>query len=133
MARNDDIYSRVWLALLYEEDPVQKAAIDLLTSGAYDCAYIVHYKDKNEDGSPKKEHYHFVIRFQNQKSLTALAKQLSVPPNYLEASKNIKSSLLYLLHKGWEEKAQYDISEVHGSLKKQLEQYLEKVRRMKRL
>lgn len=125
MARNDDLYSRVWLALLYEEDPVQKSAIDKLKSGAYDVAYIIHNRDLKEDGTPKKEHYHFVIRFQNQKSLTALSNQLAVPSNYLEAAKSIKASLLYLIHKGNEDKAQYSITEVNGSLKKLLEQYLD--------
>lgn len=125
MARNDDTYSYVWLCILYEEDPAQKAVIEKIKTAGYDEAHIIHDKDIQEDGTPKKPHYHFVLKFKNQKGLRALSKELGLAENYLKKSGSLKGALLYLIHKGFPEKAQYDLSQVDGSLRKKLEQYLD--------
>lgn len=125
MPRKDDDYSKTFMVLLYPEDESQAYAIEQLKKNAYDSAGILHEKCVCEDGTTKKPHYHFVLRFPNQKARSTIAKELQIQPNYLEPSSSMKQALLYLIHRGWPEKYQYDVNDVFGTLKKQLLVYLD--------
>lgn len=133
MPRNDDVYSKTFVAVLYPDDESQSYAIEQLKKNAYDNAGILHDHCTDETGQPKKNHYHFVIRFKSQKGLSTLAKELKVNSNYLEPSSSLKQALLYLIHRGWPEKYQYDISAVFGSLKKTLLAYLDETTESERI
>lgn len=110
--------------VLYNEDETHRKAIDLIKK-SYDYAIILHDKDYDEEsGVVKKQHYHIVLRFQNAKWNTALADELGITPNYIEESRSLKRSLLYLIHYYDENKFQYSIDEVEGSLKKRLTEFL---------
>lgn len=115
---------RKFVAVLYPEDDTHREAIEKLNSGGYNFAAILHDKDVYEDGEHagelKKPHWHTVIRFKNAVWNTAIAKELGITPNYLEACKDVDSSLLYLVHYGNDKKAQYDYEEVFGPLKLKL-------------
>lgn len=115
---------RKFVAVLYPDDDSHRGAMEKLKSGGYNFAAILHDKDVYEDGEHagelKKPHWHIVVRFKNAVWNTAIAKELGITPNYLEACKDVDASLLYLVHFGNEEKAQYNYEEVFGPLRLKL-------------
>lgn len=115
---------RKFVAVLYPEDVTHVECIEKLKSGGYNFAAILHNKDVYEDGDHKgelkKPHWHIVVRFKNAVWNTAIAKELGITANYLESCKNVDASLLYLVHYGNDEKAQYDYEEVFGPLRLKL-------------
>lgn len=111
---------RKFVMVLYPEDSTHAAAIEKMKSGGYNFAAILHDKDVTEDNQPKKPHWHVVVRFKNACWNTAIAKELGITPNYLEACKDVDSALLYLVHFGNEDKYQYEFEAVFGPLKVRL-------------
>lgn len=113
--------SRLYVAVLYPDDDSHVECMEKLQTNGYNFAAILHDKDVYEDGEQKGElkkvHWHIVLRFKNAVWNTAVAKELGITPNYLEACKDQDASLLYLVHYGKEEKAQYDYEEVFGPMK----------------
>lgn len=102
--------------VLYNEDETHKKALDYIQKN-YDYAMILHDKDYDEKtGEIKKPHYHIVIRFKNAKWNTSLSEDLKIQLNYIEESRNLKRSLQYLIHYNDENKFQYDLGEVQGTL-----------------
>ena len=102
--------------ILYQEDETHRKAIDYIQKN-YDYAMISHDKDIDEKtGKIKKQHYHIVVRFKNAKWNTSFAEDLKIPVNYIEESRSLKRSLQYLIHYNDENKYQYDITEVQGTL-----------------
>lgn len=120
--KKDEANSRVWNVLLYPDDPSHAFAIKALQGTAYSCVGILHDKDINEDGTPKKPHYHVVIKFTNARALNTVANELQIDPRFLEPCHSFRNSAEYLLHHGKPDKYQYSITECFGSLKKALEQ-----------
>lgn len=121
---SDKFRDRKFVAVLYPEDETHAACIEKLKAGGYNFAAILHNKDVYEDGDHKgelkKPHWHIVLRFKNAVWNTAVAKELGITANYLEACKSVDASLLYLVHYGNDEKAQYDYEEVFGPLRLKL-------------
>lgn len=110
--------------ILYDEDKTHKNALDYIQKNL-DYAMILHDKDVDDlTGEIKKPHYHVVIRFNNAKWNTSLAEDLNITSNYIEESRSLKRSLLYLIHYYDEEKYQYSLDDVNGSLKKKLSEYI---------
>lgn len=124
MSNPEKFRDRKFVAVLYPEDPTHAECMEKLKSGGYNFAAILHDKDVYEDGDHagelKKPHWHIVVRFKNAVWNTAIAKELGITPNYLEACKDVDASLLYLVHFGNEEKAQYNYEEVFGPLRLKL-------------
>ena len=115
---------RKFCAVLYPEDATHAACIEKLKTGGYNFAAILHDKDVYEDGEhkgePKKPHWHVVLKFPNAVWAEPLAKELGIAPNYLERCKALDAALLYLVHAGYDEKAQYDLEQVFGTLSTRL-------------
>ena len=111
---------RKFCAVLYPEDETHAACIEKLKTGGYNFAAILHDQDVNEEGELKKPHWHIVVKFPNAVWNEALAKELGITANYLEKARSLDSALLYLVHYGYEEKYQYDIQEVFGTLQTRL-------------
>lgn len=111
---------RKFVAVLYPEDPTHAACMDKLQTGGYNFAAILHDEDVYEDGEhageKKKPHWHIVVKFKNAVWNTAIAKELGIEPNYLEACKNVDGALCYLVHYGNDDKYQYDYEKVFGPL-----------------
>lgn len=124
MSNPEKFRDRKFVAVLYPEDPTHVECMEKLKAGGYNFAAILHDKDVYEDGEHagelKKPHWHIVVRFKNAVWNTAIAKELGITPNYLEACKDVDASLLYLVHFGNEEKAQYNYEEVFGPLRLKL-------------
>ena len=111
---------RKFCAVLYPEDETHIDCMERLKTGGYNFAAILHDQDINEDGELKKPHWHIVVKFPNAVWNEALAKELGITPNYLEKARSLDSALLYLVHFGYEDKYQYDIQEVFGTLQTRL-------------
>lgn len=109
--------------ILYAEDETHCKALEFIKKN-YDYAMICHNLDTDENGELKKEHYHVVIRFKNAKWNTALAEELGITENYIEESRSLKRSLLYLIHYYDENKYQYKIDDVSGTLKSRLKEFI---------
>lgn len=113
-------YNRNFTFLLYpNEDESHKKALEIIKS-KYKHAYIIHDKDKEENGNPKKEHVHCVVHFENARYKKALAKELGIGETYLDGCL-LKEQLMYLIHFENPEKYQYDLEDVKGNLKNKLE------------
>lgn len=137
MAKKEKYRGRVHLLLLYPEDATHVQAMEKIVK-SYDYAAIAHDKDywteedekKNPEhvaGELKKTHWHVVLRTQNATWSTAICKELGIEENYIEQAKNIDNSLQYLIHYNDNDKAQYTIDEVFGSLKTKLTESINKV------
>lgn len=125
MSKNVRAYN--WLLVLYpNEDESHKKALDYIISHYNNIAYINHDKDITESGELKKQHTHILISFDYQRWRNAIAEELKILPNYIEKCENMNMSLRYLIHYDNEDKAQYDINEVHGNLKQKLNNLLHK-------
>lgn len=120
----EKIKKRNWTMLLYPEDPTHKAAMETLAAGGYKYVAILHDKDvwaegesdKYAAGEPKKEHWHVVLKFPQARYNTAVAKELGIKENYMEACANFDAACLYLVHANAEDKHQYDPAALFGTL-----------------
>ena len=112
--------SRLFVAVLYPDDPTHAECMQKLETNGYNFAAILHDKDAQEDGGIKKAHWHIIVRFKNAVWNTAVSKELGITSNYLEVCKDQDASLLYLVHHGKEEKFQYDLEEVFGPMRLKL-------------
>lgn len=110
---------RVHCLVLYPDDPSHVEALEKIRSG-YDAAWILHDRDYDEHGEKKKSHWHVVLRTANGVWNTALCKELGIGENYCEKSRSFDNSLTYLIHLNDTDKAQYNVDEVQGVLKKRL-------------
>lgn len=129
----ENLRSKTFNLLLYpEEDKSHLNALEYIRAH-YDYAAICHNKDVfeedtiindvlHEKGTLKKSHYHVVLKFNNAKWDTALAKELDIKENYIEVGHNLKRSLLYLIHFYDDDKFQYSVEEVEGNLKSRLKE-----------
>lgn len=79
-------------------------------------AYILHDKDKTEDGTPKEPHTHIYMEFTSPRGVKAVARALGLDEdhyNLVEALKKSKSGALrYLVHTDDPKKNQYAHEEV---------------------
>lgn len=121
MAKSENHFrDRKFCLLLYPDDETHVKALKTLEKN-YDIAYILHNRDKTDEGETKKHHWHVVVRVgQNAVWNTALASELGITPNYIQQARNIDRALMYLIHYNDKYKAQYDVSEVKGNLVKKL-------------
>lgn len=85
----------------------------LLSNYIQDYAYILHDKDKREDGSLKEPHYHIMIRLKDSTDSKYISKVFDVEEQYINKVKGKwVDVLLYLTHKNALDKFQYDDSRV---------------------
>lgn len=115
---------RIFNLLLYPDNKQHEKAIQRLLSTEFNAVGCLHNmdtytEDKNEHkaGELKKEHYHFVVKFKNNRTKSALFKDLQLDDErFIDPTVNFKNSAKYLLHIGCEGKYQYDIEDLVGSL-----------------
>ena len=84
-------------------------------------AYIEHKAEKEET----KPHTHVLLHFDNKRYNTGVAKELNIPSNYIVHA-NLIPYLRYLIHFDDEDKIQYNIEDVHGTLTSKLKDILSK-------
>ena len=79
-------------------------------------AMIVHNNDVNDDGSPKKPHFHAVLTFSDSTRLSVISKALKVPCQYIgKIFTTTRLAQEYLIHKNDVTKYQYSPSDVISS------------------
>lgn len=105
--------SRCFALILYKDsqDYNYNQVIDYITTNFLQYAYIEHEPEQEE----KKKHTHVLLYFVNKRTLQALSKELGVPQNYIQCAK-LRPYLKYLIHFDNEEKKQYKIEDVKGTL-----------------
>lgn len=80
-------------------------------------AFILHDKDVDEIGNPKKKHWHIMIRLYESRRHTDVASWFGLSVSCIQTSKSGKydDMLLYLIHENAPEKYQYDLSKVQAN------------------
>lgn len=78
-------------------------------------AYVLHDRDTDDDGNPKKAHMHWVGRG-DPRTVTAVANFLGLACNDIELGKNFKALVQYLIHLNNPEKFQYSIHDVTSNI-----------------
>lgn len=121
--KDNKFRNRKFCLLLYPEDETHMKAIEYIKTH-YKYALIKHDKDVEDTGEVKKEHFHVVVAFDNAKWNTALAEELQITSNYIQKCANFENALEYLIHYNDQNKHQYSIDEVQGTLKIKLAQFL---------
>lgn len=103
--------------ILYKDSEtyIYDEVIDHIVSHYDKYAYIEH----EPEGEEKKKHTHVIVHFENKRYRNSVAKELGIEPNYI-IKVNLKPYLRYLIHFDDEDKIQYDIKEVKGTLKNML-------------
>lgn len=110
--------SRWFSGVIYpDSDPAQ---------GGYDCdsvitaiksygaryALSVHDKDVEDDGTPKKTHFHFLLYRNNAATVSQVARALGVPSGVVRTVHDSDAAYAYLTHDGSPDKYQYDRSAI---------------------
>ncbi len=122
----DNYRDRSHLVLLYPDCPDHVKALQLIER-SYDYAYVLHDRDKLDNGDAKKPHWHIILRFSNAVWASKVSKDLGIQENYIEKPRSFTNALMYLIHYNDADKAQYNTDEVKGPLKKRLIQEIAKV------
>ncbi len=114
--------SRNFRLVLYPDCEAHVRAYEKMQASGTNYAMILHDRDPHPDNPDefKKAHWHFVLKYKNAIWSSALAKDLGIEENYIMKCDNLDGALLYLVHQGLDDKAQYDITEVSGSLSTRL-------------
>lgn len=98
--------------ILYLDNQLHLLLLKRLTS-QYHYAYILHDKDKNEDGELKKEHYHLLLFFDNARWGSSILKEIEIDnPNLIEFRDNKTSAIQYLIHSNNLDKFQYNYEDI---------------------
>lgn len=108
------IKSRNFLGVLYpdSESYVCEEVLSALDDTFKEWAYVLHDNDLNEDGTPKKPHYHWIGKRATPVSISTISNALHVAENSIEFCQKWKQSARYLLHLDSPDKASYDLDSV---------------------
>lgn len=106
---SNTVKKRNWAFVVYPES-LPDNWIEILRSTGLQCVISpLHDKDINDDGEPKKPHYHVIAVYSGPTSfrvVKSLTDSLNAPiPKALES---VRGYYRYLTHKDNPEKAQYD-------------------------
>lgn len=102
--------------ILYPDNQEHLLALDYIKHNFENYIYILHDKDLDDDGNIVKPHIHCILKFQNQRNISTLSKKLNVEENLFYVIKSFNGQLRYLIHFDDDDKHQYDVSEVKGTL-----------------
>lgn len=106
--------SLYWATLIYPESGSTENIKEYLSNRGV-CFFLspLHNKDVNDDGTPKKPHYHLLLKFASLKSSNQIQSLLvdftMVLPIVVS---NLKQYARYLIHADNEEKFQYNFNDV---------------------
>ena len=106
---------RRWGIILWTDNDVHMEALNYIKHNYKNYIYILHDRDVKDDNTLKKSHYHVLLYFPNQKSLSALKNQLKLNDNDFYEIKSMSGQLRYLIHFDDDDKFQYSKDDVVGS------------------
>ena len=118
--------SRAFALVLYpQEDSTHYSALLKITD-LYEYAFIEHNKDKWEEtkdehkqGEQKKSHIHVILRFENARHKSKIAKELEIGEHYIQKA-NFVAYTRYLIHKDDPTKYQYNEKEIMTNIPEQV-------------
>ena len=134
--------------LLYPDCDEHFNAIQLILNRKYNFGMIIHDKDKKieliddllddefvkiENNIPiddnklsiKKKHVHVVTHHCNARTNTSIAKELGISSRFVLMFSSLPATLLYLIHRDYQDKYQYPASDVVGTLAYKLQSLCE--------
>ena len=118
---SNNLKSRWFNLLLYPDNPKHLFLIGLLQTNQYKACGCLHNNDVYEDGEHKgelkKSHFHFIVKFDNPRYVSGVAKEFEIEERFIQVTKSIKGSAQYLLHYGLDDKFQYNVDDLVGTLK----------------
>lgn len=108
---------KVMNAIIYPDSETYDCKQVLETVKNIGCEWFaaLHDRDVNPDGTPKKTHYHIIMRFEGTKDFAVVARDLGIPENAIEKSKSFKYGVRYLIHLDSPEKFRYEKSIIFGN------------------
>ena len=103
--------SRAWEVVVYPDSVSYDASVVLAAVMEYfvQWCYILHDKDLNDDGSPKKSHYHVYGKLDTPRTPQTVANALGVGVASLRAVSSWRSAVRYSVHLDHPEKYQYSV------------------------
>ena len=101
--------------ILYPEDKSHVKAMQIIEK-EYEFKAILHDKDTEDNGEPKKPHFHYIVKMPNSSPNSTLANNLGIKENYVQVIHTLKGAYDYLTHKFTPNKYQYDNIDLFGSL-----------------
>lgn len=96
--KNGVIYEKTYSLILYPE-MFEYSHIKTIVA-SLGCRYIVilHDKDIDDNGLPKKDHYHVLLNFDNEHSINSVANVFQIGSQLIDWKNNFKESAKYLFH-----------------------------------
>lgn len=106
--------SRNWEAVVYPDSESYVAAESLAKATQYfdQWCYVLHDKDLNDDGTPKKAHYHVYGKLDTARIPQSVANALGVGVSSLRAVSSWRGAVRYCLHLDHPDKHQYSADDV---------------------
>lgn len=103
--------SRAWEVVVYPDSDSYDAAVVLAAVTEYfvQWCYILHDKDLNDDGTPKKPHYHVYGKLDTPRTPQAVANVLGVGVSSLRNVSSWRSAVRYSVHLDHPDKYQYPV------------------------
>lgn len=112
----------------YPEDGGVEDVVARIESKGYPYVYALHDKDMDEEGNPKKAHYHIEVRVPGGMSLSAFKKNIGI--RYAEPLKSWEGYAVYLLHADNESKSKgkyvYQDSILKGTMVEEVRKVINK-------
>lgn len=108
---------RKWELVLYpDSDSYDVSEVLAKLVSLFDqWAYILHDSDVDDDGKPKKLHYHFYGKSSDKLTASGIAYRVSVPESSCRVVKSWKGAVRYTVHADNPEKHQYNISDISAN------------------
>lgn len=109
--------SRAWEVIVYPDSDSYDASVVLASVTEYfvQWCYILHDKDFNDDGSPKKSHYHVYGKLDTPRTPQTVANALGVGVASLRAVSSWRSAVRYTVHLDHPDKYQYSVDDVSAN------------------
>lgn len=82
----------------YPEWEMPLGVADWAASKDLEYVYIMHDKDKKDDGEKVKPHYHILVRVPNDMTISAFSKNAGIDHRWIRERNNWRESALYMLH-----------------------------------
>lgn len=106
--------SRTWELVIYPDSESYVAAEVLVKATQYfgQWCYILHDKDVNDDGTPKKAHYHVYGKLDTARIPQSVANALGVGIASLRVVSSWRGAVRYTVHLDHPDKHQYSADDV---------------------
>ncbi len=105
---------RQFFFICYPESIPQSIDVCIRESNPDAYAYILHDEDYDINDMLKKAHYHVLLKFENARTYSSIAKQFGIAENNVEYCKSPRAAVRYLLHLDTPEKTSYPRERIHS-------------------